>query len=95
MNVEPHGFGELAGGEVGLHHSVAEEGVGLVRHLIEQEAGVASAAVRVDGGEGGYELGDEVEVVVERVDEHEGVDLEEGGGAVAFQLEEREALSLS
>lgn len=80
---------------MGLHHGVAQEGVGPVRHLIEQAAGVAGAAVRVGGGEGGYELRGEVDVAVEGVHEHEGVDLEEGGGAVASQLEEREAPSLS
>lgn len=78
-----------------LQHSVAEESIGPVRHLIEQAAGVESAAVRVGGGEGGYELRDEVEVGFKRADEHEGMDLKEGGCAVAFQLEEREALSLS
>lgn len=77
-----------------LHHSVAQESIGLVRHLIEQVAGVTNAAVRVGDGEGGDELRDEIEVGVERVHEHEGVDLEEGGSAVAFQLEEREALCL-
>lgn len=78
-----------------LHHGVAQEGVGLVRHLIEQAAGVAGAAVRVGGGEGGYELRNKVDVAVEGAHEHEGVDLEEGGGAVTSQLEETEALSLS
>lgn len=78
-----------------LQHSVAEESIGPVRHLIEQAAGVASAAVRVGGGKSGYELRDEVDVGFERVNKHECMDLEEGGCAVAFQLEEREALSLS
>lgn len=45
-----------------------------MRHSIEQEAGVASAAVRVGCGEGGYELRDVVEVVVERAHEHEGLE---------------------
>lgn len=78
-----------------LHHSVAQESIGLLRHSIEQVAGVTNAAVWVGGREGGDEFGDEIEVCMEGVHEHEGVDLEEGGCEVAFQFEEREALRLS
>ena len=45
------------------------------------------------GGAGGDEFGEEVEVVVEGVTEDEGVDLEEGGEGGVFPLEEVKAFS--
>ena len=46
-----------------------------------------------EGGTGGDEFGEEVEVMVEGVTEDEGVDLEEGGEGGVFPLEEVKAFS--
>lgn len=87
-------LGELANGEVGSDHGVAEKLIALVGG-VEEAASVADDGDGVvsagsgsgDGGAGSDELSEEVEVVVDGVSEHEGVDLEESGdGLLALAL---------
>lgn len=73
-------------------HGVAEEGVAGADE-VEEGARVLYERVmarRGDGGEGGAggdESSKEVDVVVERMSEHEGVDLKKGGNALCLALE--------
>jgi len=73
-------------------HGVAEEGVAganeveeAARMLYDRER--ARRGGGGEGGAGGDESSEEVEVVVERVSEHEGMDLKKGGNALCLALE--------
>lgn len=87
---EGKGLGEVASGEVGGNHGVAEEGVAS-RGEVEEAARVADdgdvARGVGEGGTGCNEGGEEIEVVMERVSENEGMDLEKRVEALCFALE--------
>lgn len=80
-------MGELTNGEVGIDHGVAEKLIALVGSAVIEETtsvldnghGVVFRGGSGEGGAGCNELCEEVEVVVERVTEYEGVNLKESG----------------
>lgn len=73
-------------------HGVAEEGVAGANEVEEVARVLYERVMRRsgyggEGGAGGYESCEEFEVVVERVSQHEGVNLKKGGNALCLALE--------
>lgn len=78
---------------MGLYHGVTEESVVLLGTCVEHAASMADSSYWVADGEAGNEFGEEIDVTINGVSKHYGVNAEKGGFGVPL-LEQSMAFSL-